>query len=589
MHESVVILKCQFRYKPPLRAGHDGSLGLEGGSTMYSGTVGLRDDCKRIGFLRSMRRHPRLVSFLLVLLMATAGTPFVASATSHTAAQDPSITLSIMTFNIFYGGDEINLDTYKWPQRPAGCPETLDQIVEAIRASCADIVGIQEGTMNTRPIADKLGWYSSERMQIVSRYPLIDPPSGDGLYIFVEPLPGRVAALTNVHLPSDPYSPYEIRDGATLGEVIELEETLRLPAIQEVLQLPPLLASEGIPVFLTGDFNSPSYLDWTEEVVVVRDVVRYPVEWPVSVALADVGFRDSYREARPDPVANPGFTWTRPGSPESVRDEVYDRIDWVLAAGPLTTLNSQLVGESDYSDVDIAVDPWPSDHRSVVSTFQVTPAEMPVLVAVDRRGLEVGDTLGVRFHAPGRSGERVAIVPSGGSPTSAVASQPTGGVVDGTLSFVTASLSPGAYEAVLVAKNGQALARIPFWLYEQGAPTTVTTSKLVYERSEPIVVSWTNAPGMKWDWLAVYKPGNGDESPISTTRVAGYGSNMHYLFYQYTQASIEGTAVFSDALTPYYYGYSTWPLQPGNYEIRLLSDDGYTSLASSASFKVVQG
>jgi len=35
-------------------------------------------------------------------------------------------------------------------------------------------------------------------------------------------------------------------------------------------------------------------------------------------------------------------------------------------------------------------------------------------------------------------------------------------------------------------------------------------------------------------------------------------------------------------------GYTTWPLQPGNYEIRLLLDDGYRSAATSAPFKVVQ-
>lgn len=533
----------------------------------------------------------RMSSCFLVLLMATSGTLFVASATGPAAVPDSSVGLRILTFNIFYGGDEVNLDTFTWCMRPEGCQETLDQVVETIRASGADIVGIQEGCMNPRRIAERLGWYCIERMQIISRYLLIDPPGGNGLYIFVEPLPGRVVALANVHLPAEPYGPYEVRDGATLDEVMELEETVRLPEVQQQLQVLPPLASQGIPVFLTGDFNSPSHLDWTEEVVEVRDVVRYPVEWPVSKALADAGFRDSYREIHPNPVASPGFTWTPGGSGyapdlEMVQDEVHDRIDWVLTAGPSTTVDSQLMGEPDNPDVDIVVNPWPSDHRGVVSTFEVTPSTMPVLVAVDQRRLEVGDTLSVRFHAPGLPGEWVAIVPSGESPAEAVASQPTGGVVDGTFSFATAAFLPRAYEAVLVNKHGNALASIPFWLYERRAPTTVTTSKPVYERGEPIVVSWTNAPGMMWDWLGLYTAGQGGESPIATTRFAGSGGNGHYLFYEYTHASIEGTTTFTES-SPL--GYGTWPLQPGNYVIRLLLDDGYRSVGSSARFKVVQG
>lgn len=537
----------------------------------------------------SMRN--RISVCFLVLLMATSSILFVTSATDLAGAPDSSVELRILTFNIFYGGDEVDLDTFNWCMRPEGCQETLDQVVETIRASNADIVGIQEGCMNPSRIAERLDWYCVEGMQIISRYPLIDPPGGDGVYIFVEPLPGRVAALANVHLPAEPYGPYEIRDGSTLDEVIELEETTRLPGIQQHLQVLPSLASQGIPVFLTGDFNSPSHLDWTEEVTEVREVVRYPVEWPVSKALADAGFRDSYRDVHPDPIARPGFTWTPGGSGyapnlEGVPNEVHDRIDWVLAAGPSTAVDSQLMGEPGNPDVDIVLNPWPSDHRGVVSTFEVTPSAMPVLVAVDQRRLEVGDTLGVRFHALAKPGEWVAIVPAGESPAEAVASQPTGGVVDGTLSFATDVLLPRAYEAVLVKKQGKVLVRIPFWLYEQGAPTTVTTSKLVYTSGEPIVVSWINAPGMMWDWLGLYTAGQSGENPIATTCFAGYGWNGHYLFYEYTHGSIEGTTTFTESSPP---GYGTWPLRPGNYVIRLLLDDGYRSVASSARFKVVQG
>ncbi|MBN1677710.1 MAG: hypothetical protein JW880_04155 [Candidatus Thermoplasmatota archaeon] len=51
---------------------------------------------------------------------------------------------------------------------------------------------------------------------------------------------GQVAPLANVHLPADPYGPYEVRDGASLEEVLEVEETLRLEGSHESPAIPTL-------------------------------------------------------------------------------------------------------------------------------------------------------------------------------------------------------------------------------------------------------------------------------------------------------------------------------------------------------------
>ncbi len=80
--------------------------------------------------------------------------------------------------------------------------------------------------------------------------------------------------------------------------------------------------------------------------------------WPVSEKLTDLGFRDSYREIHPDPVADPAFT-QRSG----------ERIDYVYAGGPSKTLDSKLVGEPGGENVDIEFAPWTSDHRAVLSSF----------------------------------------------------------------------------------------------------------------------------------------------------------------------------------------------------------------------------
>jgi endonuclease/exonuclease/phosphatase family metal-dependent hydrolase len=518
-----------------------------------------------------------LRAFLAVLVATTL---LLIGAPAGTSAPAGSIALRVMSFNIFYGGDELNLQTRQFCKDPAGCPETLDQVANAIRASGADVIGLEEATMNTCPLAEKLGWNCSARTQIISRYPIVDPPGANGLYVFVEPTPGRVVAVSDVHLPADPYGPYEIRDGATLDQVLQLENDLRVPDIQDELQTLPPLAARGIPVFLTGDFNTPSHLDWTQAVADARADVPLPVQWPVSKALMNAGFKDSFRVVHPDPLAKPGFTWT-PGSPEGEKVEVHDRIDWVLSMGSATAIASKVVGEGGNPNTDIAVDPWPSDHRGIVSTFDVTPAPMPVLVAVESRSLEQGDTLRVRFHATGATGERVALVR--GSTT--VTSKSTGGAVDDTLSFSTTNLPTGAYKAVLLDSSGQARSRSPFWLYAPGSVTTVKTAKSVYKVGEPIKVSWKKAPGMKFDWLGLYSAGENADNPTASTCSAGYCGNGHYLLYTYTHNTIEGSTTF-DASS--FAGWKTWDqIGTGTYQIRLLLDDGYRSAAVSPPFKIV--
>jgi hypothetical protein len=502
-----------------------------------------------------------------------------------TAAPTPvGAPLKVMNLNIFYGGDELNLQSGNFCVRADGCPETLVQVIEEIRRAAPDVVGLEEGEHNACPIALALGWNCSARMQIISRLPLIDPPGGDGTYIFVQTAPGKVVAMMNVHLPSDPYGPYLVRDGGTEAELRALEESVRLPAIHDQLAALPGLLRAGIPVFLTGDFNSPSHLDWTPAVAAVRPEVRFPFDWPVSHALADAGFRDGYRVAHPDPVAVPGFTWT-PGGPESVTNEVHDRIDWVLAAGNAVARASTVVGEPGFPDAGVTISPYPTDHRGVITTFDVTAGTPPILVAVSSRRVFIGETQMVTFHARGRAGEAVVIVPAGAAGSAPLLRRPTNGAVDGTVTFATGALAPGAYEAVLLDASGTVLSRSPFWLYPPGSGATLVTSKSQYVSGEPITVSWTNAPGSRWDWLGIYSPGESDGSKLSEKRTSGYGGNGHYRLYTYTRTAIEGTATFS---ADSFVGYTVWPLQPGNYEIRLLLDDGYRSLGSSAPFKVVK-
>lgn len=499
--------------------------------------------------------RPTLRLLVVIAILATTGAGVATRTAAHStpaavaspASQAEAIDLRVMTFNVWLGAVQVDFDA----------------VVAAIRAARADVVGVQEAEGTIPRIAAALGWsYYDTRLQIVSRFPLIDPPGADGVYTFVEPRPGRVVAVANVHLPSDPYGPEAVRDGATVAEVLALETETRLPALAREVDVLPGLAAAGFPVVLTGDFNAPSHLDWTEAATAVRPAVRYPVAWPVSAALAAAGFRDTYREAHPDPTARPGLTWT-PGYPSPIvrPEETFDRIDLVLTAGPAETLASELAGEAGGPDVDIPITPWPSDHRGVVSTVRVTPGPPPLLVATAARAVTVGDTLTVRYHAPGEDGDHVALLRAGDAPgTPPLASLPTGeSAVDGSVVFGTATLDPGAYVAALIGADGTELARIPVSLLAPDATPTLTISPPSVPPDSPIPVAWANAPGNRWDWLAVYAAGDPDLG--------------NYLAYLYTEATIAGELAFTTA------DFAA-PLTPGDYEVRLFRDDGYVLLAT---------
>ena len=92
-----------------------------------------------------------------------------------------------------------------------------------------------------------------------------------------------------------------------------------------------------------------------------------------------------------------------------------DRIDYVFAGGPVTTLDSQLLGERGGADVDRAFKPWTSDHRAVLSTFELTPVALPTTLSLTRRLLTEGQQLTAYANAPGHDQVELAIIPEGAS------------------------------------------------------------------------------------------------------------------------------------------------------------------------------
>ncbi|HYO88039.1 MAG TPA: endonuclease/exonuclease/phosphatase family protein [Candidatus Limnocylindrales bacterium] len=484
--------------------------------------------------------------FLSVWLIAASG------VAAQTPAAEP-VEVRVMTFNIWVGGELVD----------------LGQVVEAIRAADADVVLLQEAGGNSRLIAELLGWpHASERMQVISRLPLIDPEGADGNYILVQTGPGQVFAVTNVHLPSDPYGPYLIRDGLALDEVLQNEADTRVPGIEAHLAALTGLLAEGMPVVLGGDFNSPSHQDWTAAAIAGRPEARYPVQWPVTQAVEAAGLVDTYRVVHPDPVSQPGITWTYGYPYPRLRaGEVLDRIDFLFASSAIEIVNSHIVGPGGSANADIPITPYPSDHRAVAATLRLTPVEPPLFTSLDRRVVQAGDPIVVRYHVPvGEASDRIFILPADAAlteETPLMSLPPMEADFFGAVTFGSATLAPGAYDAVGSSGDLAEYARARFWVVAPGSLPVVRTDQADYASGEPVEVSWDSFSGNRWDWIAVYAAGDADLT--------------NYLAYVYTGSASSGrTTLDADVLGE---------LAPGDYVVRLMQDDWYSVMAE-APFRV---
>jgi endonuclease/exonuclease/phosphatase family metal-dependent hydrolase len=419
--------------------------------------------------------------FILITVFVIAQ-PAFAGASTH---------FSVMTFNIENGGTQVS----------------FDNVALAVKKADADIVGIQEAWGNTPRLAKALGWkYYNSRQHIVSRFPLFEATDSHGLYVFVELRPGEFVAMANMHLPDEPYGPDLIKNGMSATAVIHNERKVRLPTALPFITKMSTLAKLGIPVFLTGDFNSPSDLDWTVSTVNVLRNHRYALAWPVTKTLAEDGLIDSYRKIHPDAAKQPSFTW--PARRAMVKNSIDgfnpslmdlpDRIDFIFSGGHVRVVDSQVVGEADNKDLKIGVSPWPSDHRAVVSRFDVVPSAYP------RHDLR------------------------------AVAMQ---------------SESPGL-PVIHVAKH-------------------------MVHPGDAITIRWAHAPGNRYDYISISKTGSDHHALENAPRL-------------YTQGEITGSVKYDlqtakgNSQAWYKSDTANWPLRPGVYDIKLVEDDGYTTLAATS-------
>jgi exodeoxyribonuclease III len=277
------------------------------------------------------------------------------------------IQLKILTFNIWGGGGK-----------------DLEQTIAVLRASQADIIGLQEvyrsgeeGHKTLTPqIAASLGFHYYDQKQssvshgvtaVLSRYPIMGHNrSGLGVRIDVY---GYEVTIFNLHLEDAPYQPYQLvgipyADAPFLHTSEEAILSAEATRGRTLNQLEKDLKELGdSTVIITGDFNEPSHRDWSLRAASIK---RHPlaVAWPTTKRIESWGFKDAYREIHPDEITHPGFSWTNQPGPK----EHHDRIDFIFSRGLNMRIESAAIVGEKPSHADKVVLPWPSDHRAIVAT-----------------------------------------------------------------------------------------------------------------------------------------------------------------------------------------------------------------------------
>ena len=254
----------------------------------------------------------------------------------------------------------------------------LPGVIELIRNSKADVVGLQESEQNSAKIAQSLGFRYVQHgyTALLTRLDMDSTTSG-GNGIIVHTASGKKFAFFNKHLFYKPYQPYQLlgipyENGAfikTEAEAIAEAKKARGADVEDALKDIASLKEAAVPTILVGDFNEPSHLDWTDA---AARAGRHPIKvsWPASQAFASAGFQDSYRQIHADEIAYPGFTWTPTTKPDNPKDH-HDRLDFILYRGSGIKLKSvDIIGEN-AENATIVVAPFPSDHRAVTAVFEL--------------------------------------------------------------------------------------------------------------------------------------------------------------------------------------------------------------------------
>ncbi|WP_295012634.1 InlB B-repeat-containing protein [uncultured Microbacterium sp.] len=252
------------------------------------------------------------------------------------------------------------------------------------------VVGVQQdGGSGAARLAKALGWHAVEGAGgagILSPYPLTAATGAEARATETSPIVradldvlGQPVRVFSAGLDHAGYGPEAACSGADPDALVAAEKSTNRYAQAQALAAaarPAVAESAATPVLVLGDLASPSSSDWTAATSAAHCGVG-SVAWPVPALLADAGLTDAYRVANPDPVADPGATWSPLVTTDAATGapEPQDRIDEVLFAGERLVVrgaNTFVAGWP--SPRNVLGNAWTSNHRAVVASFALGAA-----------------------------------------------------------------------------------------------------------------------------------------------------------------------------------------------------------------------
>lgn len=296
---------------------------------------------------------------------------------------------SVMTWNIWQGGRADD---------PVGGPARIGQL---IRSLAPDVVAVQETYGSAATLAAETGFQCLARgtnVSILSRYPILEDISVDDPFRCVGALialpDGSRAAVYSIWLPyaEDIWLPGS-REGKTFEELAKACEPSAIAVDRIETAIRERLSGDryaGVPIFLAGDMNAPSHLDYAEASV---DQHRIVAPWRTTLLLAERGWRDAEREGLSRVDRAKDRTWS-PRFPEQEQD----RIDMIHYRDERSDrpFRSHFVMRVDRFGAEGDTTPFPSDHAPVFVGFRRTEviqssAAIKVVTANIRHGRGMDD------------------------------------------------------------------------------------------------------------------------------------------------------------------------------------------------------
>ena len=322
---------------------------------------------------------------IILTLPALIATQMTASGVAPEAGEDRAKNgLRVLVWNVLRGGNKVE-------QGP-------EKALAVIRSVEPDIVLLQESydIDGDRPrlgewLAGELGWnqHQGESAHLCIMTPLdlestFFHHAWHGIGARIKDRHDRLFLAWSIWIDYRSFIGYELRDNPRMDdETLLASETERSGRLNQANALIAQLEETGqlesdLPLLVGGDWNCPSHLDWTTDTArVYRN--RRDMQLPVSLAMRDAGFMDTFRLIHPNPVQHPGITWSpmfrgpRPG--QSGIEQSFERIDRLYLKDPAETgrewhlrpVRAQVL-PSVWEDDSIphAMRVFPSDHAALV-------------------------------------------------------------------------------------------------------------------------------------------------------------------------------------------------------------------------------